>query len=46
VGFEAFAAKTGKPAKRLHRILSKNGNPTLENLAATIGVIRKGSGSR
>ncbi|HKN30702.1 MAG TPA: transcriptional regulator [Roseiarcus sp.] len=29
VGFEALAAETGKPAKSLHRMLSKNGNPTI-----------------
>jgi DNA-binding phage protein len=28
VGLEALAAETAKPAERLHRPLSKNGNPT------------------
>lgn len=41
VGFEALAADTGTPAKSLHRMLSKNGNPTMDNLAAILGVVRK-----
>jgi len=31
MGFEALAAETAKPAKSLHRMLSKNGNPTMDN---------------
>jgi len=41
VGFEALAVETAKPAKSLHRMLSKNGNPTMDNLAAILGVVRK-----
>lgn len=41
VGFEALAAETRKPAKSLHRMLSQNGNPTMDNLAAILGVVRK-----
>ncbi len=41
VGFEALAAETAKPAKSLHRMLSKDGNPTMDNLAAIPGVVRK-----
>ena len=41
VGFEALAAETAKPAKSLHRMLSKNGNPTMDNLAAILGVVRR-----
>ena len=41
VGFEALAADTGMPAKSLHRMLSKHGNPTMDNLAAILGVVRK-----
>lgn len=41
VGFEGLAAATGKPAKSLHRMLSKTGNPSMDNLAAIIGVLRK-----
>jgi DNA-binding phage protein len=44
VGFEALAAETAKPAKSLHRMLSKNGNPTMDNLAAILGVVRKNLG--
>jgi DNA-binding phage protein len=41
VGFEVLARETAKPAKSLHRMLSKNGNPTMDNLAAILGVVRK-----
>lgn len=41
VGFEALAAETAKPAKSLHRMLSKNGNPTMDNLAAILSIVRK-----
>ncbi|HLI20836.1 MAG TPA: transcriptional regulator [Stellaceae bacterium] len=41
VGFEALAAATKKPAKSLHRMLSQNGNPTMDNLAAILNVLRK-----
>lgn len=41
VGFEALAADTGMPAKSLHRMLSKHGNPNMDNLAAILGVVRK-----
>jgi DNA-binding phage protein len=41
VGFEALAAETAKPAKSLHRMLSKKGNPSMDNLAAILGVMRK-----
>jgi DNA-binding phage protein len=41
IGFEALAAETAKPAKSLHRMLSKGGNPTMDNLAAILGVLRR-----
>jgi len=41
VGFEKLALATGKPAKSLHRMLSKNGNPSMDNLAAIIDVLRR-----
>ena len=41
VGFEELAAETAKPAKSLHRMLSKRGNPTMDNLAAILSVLRK-----
>ena len=44
VGFEALAAETARPAKSLHRMLSRNGNPTMDNLAAILGVVRKNLG--
>jgi len=41
VGFEELAAKTRRPAKSLHRMLSQQGNPTMDNLAAILNVIRR-----
>ena len=41
VGFETLAEETAKPAKSLHRMLSKDGNPTMDNLAAILGVVRR-----
>ncbi|TAM74382.1 transcriptional regulator [bacterium] len=41
VGFERLAAATGKPAKSLHRMLSTKGNPSMDNLSAVLGVLRK-----
>jgi DNA-binding phage protein len=41
VGFEGLAAETAKPSKSLHRMLSASGNPSMDNLAAIFGVLRK-----
>src|SRR6266478_2201316 len=41
VGFEELAAETTKPAKSLHRMLSKKGNPSMDNLAAILNVVRR-----
>jgi DNA-binding phage protein len=41
VGFEELAVETAKPAKSLHRMLSENGNPSMDNLAAIFSAIRK-----
>jgi DNA-binding phage protein len=41
VGFEALAGMTHKPAKSLHRMLSKNGNPSMDNLAAIFDAVRQ-----
>jgi len=41
IGFEALAVETEKSAKSLHRMLSRNGNPTMDNLAAILNVVRK-----
>jgi len=39
VGFEQLGKLTGKPAKSLHRMLSLNGNPSMDNLAAIFDVL-------
>ncbi len=41
VGFERLSAATGKPAKSLHRMLSTNGNPSMDNLSLILGVLRR-----
>lgn len=41
VGFEELAVETAKPAKSLHRMLSKQGNPTMDNLAAILNAVRR-----
>jgi DNA-binding phage protein len=41
LGFERLATATGKPSKSLHRMLSRQGNPNMDNLAAIIGVLRR-----
>jgi DNA-binding phage protein len=41
VGFEALAGMTDKPAKSLHRTLSRNGNPTMDKLAAIFNAVRQ-----
>jgi DNA-binding phage protein len=41
VGFEELAAETAKPVKSLHRMLSKQGNPTMDNLAAILRIVQK-----
>lgn len=41
VGFEALATETARPSKSLHRMLSENGNPSMDNLAAIFGAVRK-----
>ena len=41
VGFEGLAAETNRPSKSLHRMLSEKGNPSMDNLAAIFGVVRR-----
>jgi DNA-binding phage protein len=41
VGFETLAKMTNKPAKSLHRMLSKHGNPSMDNLAVIFGAVRQ-----
>ena len=40
LGFEQLAELTAKPSKSLHRMLSSNGNPSMDNLAAIFGAVR------
>jgi DNA-binding phage protein len=41
IGFETLAVKVKKPSKSLHRMLSKSGNPTMDNLSAILGAMKK-----
>ncbi len=40
VGFETLAAETGKARRSLQRMLSTEGNPSMDDLAAILGVVR------
>ncbi len=40
IGFEQLAAATDKPSKCLHRMLSPQGNPSVDNLAAIFRAMR------
>jgi DNA-binding phage protein len=40
VGFETLSKKVHKSSKSLHRMLSKSGNPTMENLSAILVAIK------
>ena len=40
VGFESLAQDIHKPAKSLHRMLSKSGNPTMNNISAIFAAIK------
>jgi DNA-binding phage protein len=40
LGFEPLAELTDKPSNSLHRMLSLNGNPSMDNLATIFGVLR------
>ena len=41
LGFEQLAKLTAMPSKSLHRMLSPKGNPSMDNLAAIFGAVRK-----
>ena len=41
VGFEALAEEIHKPAKSLHSILSRSGNPTMSNISAVFAAIKR-----
>lgn len=40
LGFEALAQATGRPSKSLHRMLSRHGNPGMDNLAAVFVAVQ------
>jgi len=41
VGFETLAKMTNKPAKSLHRMLSRHGNPSMDSLALIFDAVRQ-----
>jgi len=41
VGFEGLAKETDRPSKSLHRMLSKHGNPSMDNLSAIFAAVRR-----
>lgn len=41
IGFEGLAAETSRPAKSLNRMLSRSGNPSMDDLSAILGVVRR-----
>jgi DNA-binding phage protein len=41
VGFDILAAQTGRTSRSLHRMLSTEGNPSMDDLAAIVGAVRK-----
>lgn len=41
IGFEELASLTARPSKSLHRMLSSQGNPSMDNLAAIFDAIGK-----
>ena len=40
MGFESLAEDIHKPAKSLHRMLSKSGNPTMSNISTIFAAIK------
>jgi DNA-binding phage protein len=44
VGFEKLARKTSKSSKSLHRMLSKTGNPNMDNLSAIFSAVANNLG--
>ena len=40
IGFEPLAGKMDKPPKSLHRMLSRGGNPTMNNLATIFQTLK------
>ncbi len=39
LGFEQLAKLTDVPSKSLHRMLSRKGNPSMDNLAAILSAV-------
>lgn len=46
VGFEKLSKATSKPSKSLHRMLSAQGNPSMDNLATIFSAVRQKLGNR
>ena len=40
IGFENLAQEVKKPSKSLHPMLSAKGNPTMDNLAKILGILK------
>jgi DNA-binding phage protein len=41
IGFEALASEIGKTSRSLQRMLSTEGNPSMDAVAIILGVVRK-----
>ena len=41
IGFETLATLTDRPSKSLHRMLSPNGNPTMDNLTLILRTLQE-----
>lgn len=41
IGFDGLAVETAKPVKSLYRMLSRNGNPSMDSLSAILRVMRQ-----
>lgn len=46
VGFEALAERIQKPSKSVHRMLSVDGNPTMDNLSAIFSAVKPVQGKK
>ena len=44
IGFESLAKELNKPSKSVHRMLSRRGNPTMDNLALIFTILQKSLG--
>lgn len=41
IGFEFLSKELNKPSKSVHRMLSRNGNPTMDNLTGILTILQK-----